>query len=457
MEIGYYINRVNTPLEKIDWKQLKTRGISAVYIRCAEENLEAISSHLPNIIAAGLKPYAWTLEGFTMYKEAVDKGWNIAADIENYNILNNLFEIKYIRCLTKTAGKTFILCTKAQDWDGDQKWGIIKDHCDYLQPMLYLGDYNKTLSQLKDYMAFYNTKYPGKIYPALETYISDKNPVPKSKAAIDAEIAAVSPYCNGIALFRYGISNFDNTPIPTPKPTPLPIPNPIKPSLTLNQKIQQKLKDLGYYNGKIDGIMGSYTTASIKAFQVANGLVQDGTAGPITQQILFTTPNSYPNGYTETNGVKLYRQTTGYTCGPSSLKMGLSRYGYNIPEMTLASYAGSKSTSGTTHAGLIGASRRVTSTLTLGDKAFTSVGWSGIYNYLKANVPIVAHIESFINAGKSGHYVLIFGIDMKNRTVKLGDPSYGTRIVPFDTMQKKMAWIVSTGRSNTPIMPLTKP
>jgi hypothetical protein len=25
MEIGYYINRVNTPLEKIDWKGLKVK------------------------------------------------------------------------------------------------------------------------------------------------------------------------------------------------------------------------------------------------------------------------------------------------------------------------------------------------------------------------------------------------------------------------------------------------
>jgi hypothetical protein len=136
--------------------------------------------------------------------------------------------------------------------------------------------------------------------------------------------------------------------------------------------------------------------------------------------------------------------------------MALSRYGYNVAEMTLASYAGSSPSSGTTHAGLIAAAKRVNSTMALGDKAFTAVGWSGIFNYIKANQPVIAHIESFINAGISGHYVLIFGIDMKNKLVKLGDPSYGVRIVSFATMQSKMAWIVSTGRSNTPIMPLIK-
>ena len=448
MEIGYYINRIWTPLEKIDWVGLKKKGITEVYIRCAEENLDAISTFLPAIKAAGLKPYAWTWEGFTMHQEAINKGWNINYDLETYNMPNYYKELQLLQCMCKAAGKTFILTTKAQDWDGDQKWSVINQYCDYLQPMLYLGDYNKTLSQLKDYMAFYNTKYPGKIYPVLETYVSDANPVAKSKAVLDAEINTCAPYCKAVGLFRYGISNFDNTPIPTPDPVP---------DLTLNQKIQTKLKVLGYYNGAIDGVMGSYTTAAIKAFQTDEGINIDGIAGPVTQQILFARPDTYPTGYIETQGLVLDRQDTSYTCGPSSLKMALSRYGFNVNEMTLATYAGSTSTSGTTHAGLIAATKKVTSTLTLGDKRFTATGWSGIFNYLKANVPIIAHIESFINAGVSGHYVVIFGIDMKNKMVKLGDPSYGVRTVSFATMQYKMNWIVSTGRSSTPIMPLTKP
>jgi hypothetical protein len=427
----------------VNWKALKSKGITEVYIRCAEENLEAISTFLPAIKAAGLKPYAWTWQGFTMYEEAVAKGWHISADIENYNILDYLYEIKYIRCVTKVAGKTFILCTKAQDWDGDQKWSVINKYCDYIQPMLYLGDLNKSLTDLKNYMEAYNNKYPGKIYPALETYVSDLNPVPKTKAVLDAEIAACAPYCEGVSLFRYGISNFDNTPVPTVPTVP-----------TIDKTIQQKLKDLGYYTGTVDGKLGPYTVAAIKAFQTANGLVADGVVGPLTKAKLF--PVSYPAGFKETSGLHLYRQTTGYTCGPSSLKMCLSRYGISAYEMTLASYAGSTSTAGSTHAGLINATKRTTSTLTLLDKSFSSVGWSGVYNYIKSNVPVICHLESFLNPGVSGHYVVIFGIDMNNKQVKLGDPSYGVRTVSFATMESKMRWVLNTGRATTNLMPLVR-
>ena len=446
MDIGYYINRVNTPLENIDWVGLKTKGITEVYIRCAEENLEAISSHLSKIIAAGLKPYAWTWQGFTMHKEAIDKGWNICHDIEVYNILDYLFELKYIRCITKSAGKTFILCTKAQDWDGDQKWSVLKDYCDYLQPMLYLGDYGKTIPQLVEYMKAYNTLYPGKIYPALETYVSDKNVVAKTKVVLDSEIAAVKPYCKGVSLFRYGIDNFNNTPIVSVTPKP------VVTILNIDKTVQQKLKDLGYYTGKVDGLQGTYTTEAIKTFQKDNGLKEDGIVGPITKATLFPT---YSNVMIETNGVSLYRQTTGYTCGPSSLKMAISRYGYNYGEMTLASYAGTNS-SGSSHSGLIRAAKRVNSSLTLLDKTFSSIGWAGVYSYIKNNNPIIAHIESFLNPGRSGHYVVICGINMITKQVKLCDPSYGIRYVSFAIMEYKMNWIIKTGRSTTTLMPLVK-
>lgn len=46
--------------------------------------------------------------------------------------------------------------------------------------------------------------------------------------------------------------------------------------------IQEKLKRWGYYNGNIDGIYGSQTTAAVKSFQRKNGLTVDGIAGPNT-------------------------------------------------------------------------------------------------------------------------------------------------------------------------------
>lgn len=49
-----------------------------------------------------------------------------------------------------------------------------------------------------------------------------------------------------------------------------------------NKQIQQKLKDLGYYSGSVDGIYGGATRRAVIAFQKANGLTADGVAGPKT-------------------------------------------------------------------------------------------------------------------------------------------------------------------------------
>ena len=48
------------------------------------------------------------------------------------------------------------------------------------------------------------------------------------------------------------------------------------------EKIQQRLKNWGYYTGKVDGIFGSGTLAAVKSFQRKNGLTADGIVGPKT-------------------------------------------------------------------------------------------------------------------------------------------------------------------------------
>lgn len=47
-------------------------------------------------------------------------------------------------------------------------------------------------------------------------------------------------------------------------------------------KIQQKLKNWGYYSGTVDGVFGSKTEASVKNFQKKNGLTADGVVGAKT-------------------------------------------------------------------------------------------------------------------------------------------------------------------------------
>lgn len=52
------------------------------------------------------------------------------------------------------------------------------------------------------------------------------------------------------------------------------------------KKIQQALKNLDLYKGKIDGKMGSGTRRAIKEFQASNGLAEDGKVGPKTWGLL---------------------------------------------------------------------------------------------------------------------------------------------------------------------------
>lgn len=53
-------------------------------------------------------------------------------------------------------------------------------------------------------------------------------------------------------------------------------------TVTQNKQIQQKLKDLGYYKGSIDGVLGAESVDAIKRFQRDSGLVVDGIVGSKT-------------------------------------------------------------------------------------------------------------------------------------------------------------------------------
>ena len=48
------------------------------------------------------------------------------------------------------------------------------------------------------------------------------------------------------------------------------------------KKVQERLKELGYYTKSIDGDYGSSTVSAVKAFQKKNGLTQDGVCGEAT-------------------------------------------------------------------------------------------------------------------------------------------------------------------------------
>jgi hypothetical protein len=127
--------------------------------------------------------------------------------------------------------------------------------------------------------------------------------------------------------------------------------------------------------------------------------------------------------------------------------------------MGLASYAGSNNNTGTTHTGLINAVNKVN--LKYGthfrswDQTFSSQGWNGLYRYTYYRNPIILHIRSFLNPN-SGHYVVLTGINLYLKQVKIADPSYGNRIISFSSLQTRINWVVSTGRTTEPLIFLSK-
>lgn len=52
------------------------------------------------------------------------------------------------------------------------------------------------------------------------------------------------------------------------------------------RKIQKKLRELGYYNGSVDGIYGAQTKKAVIAFQKNCGITADGIAGPKTLKFM---------------------------------------------------------------------------------------------------------------------------------------------------------------------------
>ncbi|WP_433373056.1 L,D-transpeptidase family protein [Actinoplanes sp. CA-142083] len=90
-------------------------------------------------------------------------------------------------------------------------------------------------------------------------------------------------------------------PSPSPSVTESPTPAPTTPSPTATAKpqklkigskgpqvlaLQQRLTDLGYWNGKADSKFGGTTQQAVLAIQKAAGIGRDGTVGPKTQKAL---------------------------------------------------------------------------------------------------------------------------------------------------------------------------
>lgn len=80
-----------------------------------------------------------------------------------------------------------------------------------------------------------------------------------------------------VVMFSFGLSIFTNTSTESQTNNIIEVA-----TITQNKEIQQKLKNLGYYTGEIDGILGQSSISAIKKFQLDNGLTADGIVGAKT-------------------------------------------------------------------------------------------------------------------------------------------------------------------------------
>lgn len=77
------------------------------------------------------------------------------------------------------------------------------------------------------------------------------------------------------------------------------------------RKIQQRLKNWGYYTGSVDGIYGTKTRDAVKYFQRKNGLTVDGIAGKNTLAAMGISSSSSSSGSYSSNDIYLLAKVIG--------------------------------------------------------------------------------------------------------------------------------------------------
>ncbi len=274
---GIFINPNDTP--NPDYTQLKQAGITEAYyyMDVAHTNPE-LTTIYNAMVAAGLKPFGWVYETdnndtVTLVKQLVSCGFNIILDDEGTAIAQteSAVDTYLANVRAACAGKTFTAITKpdALGFDSSAAYGQVYSamikYCDYIMPMAYIGTtsdggYNATVAQLTAGVQSMAKEAPGKLVVALETYY---NGVARTASDMLTQINAVKPYCQGFALFRYGLVNFGSITTSTPTPTTSVV-GPIQaaiqdalgsPFTTFTEYfnlVKKYCKYSGYFNAKYD-------------------------------------------------------------------------------------------------------------------------------------------------------------------------------------------------------------
>ena len=391
--IGYYMDQ-NHPITQNVLNEFKKIGVTDVYVRMSTNGtygptIEQIKSlgWQKLIEDNGMKMTAWVWDGYpsNLAAQLAELGIPVHLDAEEdaYNMPNKIpYLTEMWNAIHAKVNGIFEICTKATGWDGDMRYDLLSKICDYIVPMLYIGDYGQNITGLINFIKKWSNLYPGKFKVALETYESDANPVAKSADKIRAEIEAVKPYCEGVVLFRYGLSNF---------------------------------------NG---GITGTTNTTTLPSTNTT------------------PTPPTTLTGWVLTGMFTQDYQDTGYTCGPSSLSMVLSALGITASESNLA-VAAWTNTSGTGHDGLRNATKTYAPNVTMTEHSGSSIGgWDGVAKKLNEGCEFIIHIWTGTLPNWSegyGHYIFLQGVNVDTQTVRIFDPIKGNVEYSYNVINQAIA------------------
>lgn len=106
--------------------------------------------------------------------------------------------------------------------------------------------------------------------------------------------------------------------------------------------VQQKLKELGFYSGSVDGVYGTGSIAAVKKFQQQNGLTADGLVGSRTNTALMSASTGSSSNSGSDNSSSSSDSTSGQDYAEGTLSYGstgtevkkmqqaLKALGYNV-------------------------------------------------------------------------------------------------------------------------------
>ncbi len=151
------------------------------------------------------------------------------------------------------------------------------------------GDDVKTVQRRLKELGYYKSTIDGKL--GRDTV----NAIKAFQEAHKLEADGVAGKATYEILFSENALSKGATPTPVPTETPAPAEETADAWPTLRKadsgddvaQLQEALASLGYFTGKVDGNYGDATVAAVKAFQKANGLAEDGSAGEDTQKMLY--------------------------------------------------------------------------------------------------------------------------------------------------------------------------